>query len=311
MSKIPAFLILAFFAGVVSGASGFDAKTVRESQLLRDGFVPRRIDGSLIGPDSNDVWFFETSSDVNDYRAVVKAGGRLELLPSSALEKMIADAGARSTSTYRLRNARITKYKGRNFIFPDHFLPLSRAKKADPKTSEEPQQKNTESTETPPAQEREPEPALDDANDVLTIPPEVLEKLRASRKEMATGSRRTTDSNRVSTDEPLQPGEDGKLPQAKRYSRGVNSVFVDRTAFLIRQDDGRLVFATDALGRNARQQSLRLLPCEALELAELKRSAELERVRFKIAGIVTKYKGKDYLLLHKATQVYSYGNFGR
>ncbi len=304
MSKIPVFLILTFFAGVVSGASGFDAKSVRDTPLLRDGFVPRRIDGGLIGPDSNDVWFFETSSDVNDYRAVVKAGARLELLPSSALEKMIADAGPRSTVTYRLRNARITKYKGRNFIFPDHFLPLGQAKKADPKTSEEPQQKSTESTEKPPAQEREPEPAIDDANDVLKIPPEVLEKLRAGRKEMETGSRQIADSNRVSTDELQQP-------QAKRYSRGADSVFVDRTAFLVGRNDGRLVFATDALGRNVRRQSLRLLPCEALELAESKRSAELERVRFKIAGIVTKYKGKDYLLLQKATQVYSYGNFGR
>ena len=304
MSKIPVFLILTFFAGVVSGESGFDAKSVREAPLLRDGFVPRRIDGTLFGPDSNDVWFFETSSDVNDYRAVVKAGARLELLPSSALEKMITDAGTRSEATYRLRNARITKYKGRNFIFPDHFLPLGRAKKADPKTPEGPRQKSTESIKTSPAQKREAEPALDDANDVLKIPPEVLEKLRAGRKEMETGSRQIADSNRVSTDELQQP-------QAKRYSRGVNSVFVDRTAFLVGQDDGRLVFATDALGRNVHRKSLRLLPCEALELAELKRSVELERVRFKIAGIVTKYKGKDYLLLQKATQVYSYGNFGR
>lgn len=311
MSKIPVFLILTFFAGAVSEESEFDAKSVRQAPLLREGFVPRRIDGTLFGPDSNDVWFFETSSDVNDYRAVVKAGARFELLPSSALESMIADTRTRLEATYRLRNARITKYKGRNFIFPDHFLPLGRIKKADTKTSEGSQQKSTESIKRPPAQKREVEPALDDANDVLKIPPEVLEKLRSGRKEMETGSRQIADSNRISTDKTLQPGEDGQLPEPVRYSRGVNSVFVDRTAFLVGQDDSRLVFVTDALGRNVRRKSLRLLPCEALELAELKRSTELERVRFKIAGIVTKYKGKDYLLLQKATQVYSYGNFGR
>ncbi len=84
-----------------------------------------------------------------------------------------------------------------------------------------------------------------------------------------------------------------------------------RVEKLLGRDDGRLVFRLDALGRNVQQLSLRLLPCEVLELAELKRSAELEPVRFKIAGILTRYEGQDYLLLQKATQTYSHGNFGR
>jgi len=48
-----------------------------------------------------------------------------------------------------------------------------------------------------------------------------------------------------------------------------------------------------------------------LELTELKEAADPEKVRFKIAGIMTKYKGENYLLLEKATQTYSYGNFGK
>ena len=69
--------------------------------------------------------------------------------------------------------------------------------------------------------------------------------------------------------------------------------------------------ALDALGRNVSGVSLRLLPCETLELAELKRSIDFEPVRFRIAGILTKYESQDYLLLQKATQTYSHGNFGR
>ncbi|MHC4426431.1 MAG: hypothetical protein ACYSYV_10080 [Planctomycetota bacterium] len=311
MGKTLAILVLAFFVCAVSAASKFGAETAREAPLLREGFVLKGVDGKLVGPDSNDVWFFEFSSDVNDYRAVVKAGTRLELLPSSALEKMTADAEMRSAVTYRLWDGRVTKYKGRNFIFPNYFLPLSKAKKPESKTSQEPQQKQRESTETPPGQERKRGPALDDPNDVLAIPQEIMEKLKARRERIADSGQRIADSNRVPVDELQLTSEKGKFLNAKRYTQSADSILADRTAFLVGQGDGRLVFVPDALGRNVQQASLRLLPCQALELTEQKQSAEPEPARFKIAGIMTKYKGKDYLLLQRATQAYSHGNFGR
>jgi len=305
MCKIPAFLVLVFSVGIALGVSGFDTTITREPALLRDGFVLRGVDGKLSGPDSNGAWHFEITSDVNDYRAVVKAGTKLELLPSSALEKMIADAKMRGEVTYRLWNGRVTRYKGRNFIFATFFLPLSPARKP------EPQQEQIEPVEAPRAAEREIEPIARDPNDVLTIPPDLLEKLRARREEMATSMQSVVDSNRVSADDPDLAAEEQKQPEPEHYSRGADSVFVDRTAFLLDQNDGRIVFSLDALGRNVQQLSLHLLPCEVLELAEQKRSAELEPVRFKIAGILTKYEGQDYLLLQKATRTYSHGNFGR
>lgn len=304
MSKIPAFLVLAFSVSVALGTSGFDTTLTPEPPLLRDGFVLRGVDGKLSGPDANDAWHFEIASDVNDYRAVIEAGTKLELLPSSALEKMIADAQTRGEVTYRLWNGRVTRYKGRNFIFATFFLPLRPARKPEPRITAEPQQEQIESVEAPPVQKREIEPIVRDANDVLAIPLDVLEKLRARREEMATTARPIVDSNSISV-------EDEKQPEPEHYSRGADSVFVDRTAFLVGQSDGRLVFTLDALGRNIQHLSLRLLPCEVLELAERKRSAELERVRFKIAGILTKYEGQEYLLLQKATPTYSHGNFGR
>jgi hypothetical protein len=48
-----------------------------------------------------------------------------------------------------------------------------------------------------------------------------------------------------------------------------------------------------------------------LELAEQRQSAVPVPVRFKIAGIMTKYKGENYLLLQKATRIYSHQNFDR
>ena len=311
MSKIPGLLVLVFSVRVALGVSGFDTTLTPERPLLRDGFVLRGVDGKLSGPDSNDTWHFEISSDVNDYRAVVEAGTRLELLPSSALEKMIADAKMRRETTYRLWNGRVTRYKGRNFIFVTFFLPLSPIGKPEPKITAEPQQEQVGPVEAPPAAERKIEPIVPDPNDVLNIPPDVLEKLRARREKMATSVQPVVDSNRVSADDSNLAGEEQKQPAPERYNWGADSVFVDRTAMLVGQADGPLVFSLDAFGRNIQQLSLHLLPCEVLELAEQKRSIELEPVRFKIAGILTRYEGQDYLLLQKATPTYSHGNFGR
>jgi hypothetical protein len=71
------------------------------------------------------------------------------------------------------------------------------------------------------------------------------------------------------------------------------------------------VFVLDALGRDVEQISFQLLPCQTLQQAHSQQAGQPEPLRFKIAGIVTKYKGKHFLLLQRATPVYSYGNFAR
>ena len=304
-------MIPVFLAGAALGASAFDTTLIPEPPLLRDGFVLRGVDGRL-SPDSNDAWFFELAADVNDFRDVLKTGTKLQMLPSSTLETMIADGRMRSEMTFRLWIGRVTRYKGRNFIFPSFFLPVRQAKEPQPKLSEEPPgQTNEEAVETPPAQQRQREPIVQDPNDILTIPSDLLEKLRDTREIMAARERRMVDSNTVPTIEPNLPDDSRTQPQHERYAGGSDSVFVDRTGFLIGQGDGNFVFALDALGRNVGRVSLRLLPCEALELAELTKSADFEPVRFRIAGILTKYEDTDYLLLQKATPTYSHGNFGR
>ena len=126
------------------------------------------------------------------------------------------------------------------------------------------------------------------------MPREVMEKLRLKRSALSV----------------LRSAKDAEQ-STQNTTRSTNLVLVDRTALLVKQDDDRLVFVLDALGRNIQKLSLNLLPCAALELTELKQAAEPEPLRFKIAGIVTKYKGQDYLLLEKATRTYSHGNFGR
>ena len=75
--------------------------------------------------------------------------------------------------------------------------------------------------------------------------------------------------------------------------------------------NGGYVFEADALGRGVGKFAIKLLPCQKLEDAITQVRNESNPVRFNVAGILTKYKGEQYLLLQKATRMYSYGNFGR
>jgi hypothetical protein len=263
--------------------------------LLPDGLILRDIDGKLTGPDTNDEWFFEPDSDITDNQTIIKAGIKLRLLPSATLEKIIADANERSVKRYRL-NVRVTKYKGRNFLFPFYFLPISES------VRQQPQRPEQTIPETTTATKSGRDPNLNDANDILSIPPEVLEKVEAARAKIAQSGRRVSSSDEISADKQKSATEKLNPPV-------YDSALIDRAALLVEQKNGGFTFVLDAFGRNAPQVRFRLLPCEALELAELKQSAELEPMRFKIAGITTKYKGSNYLLLQKATRIYSQGNF--
>ena len=291
---------LAFFISVVPIVSGFRSVKPRQ-MLLRDGFALTGVDGKLAIHDSNednrefafDRWFFELDSDLSDGRGIVKAGASLELLPSSALERMIADANNRYGASYRL-GGRVTRYRGKNFIFPAYFLPLTKTKKPQLSTSQKSPQQESRLT-------------INEPNDVLTIPKELIEKL-PDRKKRIDHRKREEHSEEIRT-KPAELGGERKSGPKQDF------ILVDRTALFRDMGQGAkstwrgVSFVLDAVGRTEAKISLRLLPCQALEQAQHEQSAEPDTLRFKIAGIVTKYKGKHYLLLQRATRVYSHGNF--
>ncbi|UCF44333.1 MAG: hypothetical protein JSV99_05305 [Planctomycetota bacterium] len=220
---------------------------------------------------SENKWSFELDSDITDDTAILKTGTSLQLLPSVTLEKLAADTKERSSTNYRLW-ARVTKYKDENFIFPIYFLPLSKVELPQPPKPEEPQQQQSKLT-------------INEPNDRLAIPEEIIAKL-STRKILRTEQLRP----------PLELKQD--------------SIIADRTGFL--RDSGRdASFVLDALGRNVQQLSFKLLPCQVLELAQQKQAAAPDPIRFKIAAIVTKYKDHNYLLLQRATRIYSHQNFPR
>jgi len=282
MSKNLAILILTLFISIAGLGAGTSGK-----YILRDGFVLAGVDGNLTGKD--DRWFFEFDSDVSGDRGVVKAGAVIELLPSAALEKMTIDVEERLDVSYRLWGG-VTKYKGRNFIFVTYFLPLSKVSKAQLQQPQGPQRQDAGII-------------INEPNDTLTVPPEILTKLKHKKIGRTAEPRKR-----------LELKQDFILADRTGFvSPCVMRPFgfaQDKDAYCTKEAT-QYEFALDALGRNVQQTSLRLLPCQALEQVSGEQSDELEPLRFKIAGIVTKYKGENHLLLQKATRVYSYGNFGR
>jgi len=263
------FIILTLAAVLISVFADATATAhPKKPRPLTDGFVLAGVDGELTGSDSNDKWFFKLDSDVSDDKGgAAEAGTKLQLMPSATLEKMLANTKERSNTTYRLW-ARVTNYKGKNFLFPIHFLAISKI----------------ESPQPQPIQQQEIHSAINDPNDALTIPPELLEKLQTR-----------------------------KIVRVEQLRKGVelkqDSILADRTAFIIGADDD-VVLTLDALGRNIQGVSIHLLPCRTLEMAQLAQANELDPVRFKVAGILTQYKGRYYLLLQRAIRTYSHGNFG-
>lgn len=284
MAGKEAILILTCFAVAAPIATASGTRITRGA-LLRDGFVLAGVEGTLTAEDSNgfsgdcpDRWFFELASDVNGLQAQIKAGAKLEVMASARLEAMAADVNEHPTASYRVRGI-VTKYRDRNFLFPRSFLRLEKA-------SQMLQSENELQKE---------EPAVDEPNDVLAVPQEVKEKLKAG----------------IIVREPVATERLRKEPLTKQ-----DSVLLDKVGLI---EDAKcdvpyvkLVFTFDALGRNVQPASagLRLLPCEALQRAEEQHSAQFEPLRFKISGIATEYQGKRYLLLLKAVPVYSCGNFG-
>ena len=262
MKKNSVILILIFFTAVAFGARV-------DKHLLRDGFAVSGVDGKLIASDSNDKWLFKIDSELRDDKAVIAAGTAIELIPSSSLEKMLAYADKHPKGTYKIWG-QLTRYQDENFIFSIYFLPVAAA----------PVHQANQQTK------QKIEPVINDANDPLPLPEEILRKIK-KRKIIRTV----------------------ELPKLSKFKQ--DSVLADRTGFIVKQSNGSFAFTPDALGRRLQWVSIKLLPCQILERAVKKQADQLEQVRFKVAGILTKYKNNYYLLLQRAGTTYSHGNFGR
>ena len=255
-------------------------KSAKKVLLLRDGFYIEGAEGTVKQASNKDIWLFCPDENITDGKAALKAGREIELLPSSTLEKITANIDAETGSIGVRLWAQVTKYKDKNFLFAGYFIPMSPIEevKTDTVTDDEKDQ------EPDAAQTDQTEPADQKPTNSI-IPDDVMAILKP---------RRTVDFGRVK-----------ETPDIKS-----DTVLVGRAGYLNIQEDIK-VFQIDGFGRNTENLSFPLLPCEVLELTEMKMARSPSRQRYQIAGIVTKYKGRLYLLPQKAARTYSHGNFAR
>jgi len=293
------FALLLVTAGASFGAQPAARKLLPETAVLD------RVDGRLLHVDANDTWLFELTMEAKTPEYRLAAGTRFVLLPSATLGRLVADVNDRVAPRYRL-TARVTLYRGKNYLFPTYYLPLSKFK--GDKSPEDEGQKTEAGKPNPQSEIRNPKSNEPE----LVIPPEVLERLKKQR--------------------PLRGPRRGAEAQGKPAPESSEQVLVDCVG---RVENGRVgyahqatgnerttngghsppynswVFVPYALGWNVSDVRYALLPCTALEEALRRQRGALDSIRFNVAGLVTEFQGKKYLLLQRAIVVYNYGNFGR
>lgn len=253
---------------------------------LADATLLNGVDGKLVHADANDAWWFEFTAPVKSDKYEIPAGTRMMLLPSGTLERVIVDVNDRYAPLYRL-SAQVTRYQGINFLLATYFLPLSKFKGDE--TAGDRESKPGDNVVSPPV---DPD---------LGIPPEIVERLKNARP-VHGPLRKPDESNRVSK------------PVARDY---LGRMLVNQAGLIQASDrrpeagGGYGYFVPYALGWSVSDARYELLPCAALEEARRLQSASIETIRFNVAGLVTQFGGRQYLLLQRATPVYNYGNFGR
>jgi hypothetical protein len=287
------FLVFLIDAGYATCAFGVDEGRQRP---LRDGLLLKGVDGELITKDSNDIWFFAPDKDMADGHGRILAKTAIKLLPSATLQMIIADANERADKHYRLWG-RITRYKACNFIFPMYFLPLT-------KTQQSQHEKSVETTSINTVEEpnRDESGRAVESDEQLDIPKEILDKLSdktyLKREQVNNDARSKRWEKQDTKHEPRATGHESR-----------DFILVDRVGFISKSNKW-FVFTNDAFGCGVPETPFRLLPCQVLEFAELRQSVQPDPIRFKVAGIVTEFNGKKYLLLQRAIRTYSHGNFG-
>lgn len=273
--KIYLTIMLAYLAvcGISIGQETDEA--VEESPppvLLREGFVYKGVSGLITFDEDSDKWSFAADSDVNDTRKTITAGTKIELLKTGTLEQL-ADYAEKNEPPLAVRLwAKVTRYEDRNYLFAVYFITMSG------KVSDESVDKATEP-------ESQVEEVAGDPNESSIIPANIMRMLKPKRVVSLSKMREVIQTEG-------------------------NVVLVGRTGFVTVRN-GVKTFEIDALGRKINGASFGLLPCEALQRTEYTMSGSLSRQRYRVAGEVTRYKGKYYILLQRAVRTYSHGNFVR
>jgi hypothetical protein len=244
--------------------------------LLPEGLEFRQVEGTARLHERTRAWRFVTAKTLTEKKLTVPEGTELTILPGSALDKVIAYAAQASTVSLRI-DAVITQYRKTNFLFLFDAAPLTAAAPAPaPVQPAEPPKEETANIIR----------MASDPNESSVIPPEILQRML-----------------------PKQRTDFARMEEAARQTEFVgDTMIVSRTGRFLRRQAGS-EFVLDGFGRGISGRSFALLPCKTLEQVEKQISQSLGPIRYRVSGVVTTFRGKQFLLLQGAVRTYTHGNF--
>lgn len=250
------------------------ANQTESEKPIRQGFPFSAKQGTLIYDAPNDISFFTFDDEFDGLTASIPAGEQIQVLPCATLEKMVGILKDESAD-FKIWGT-FSKFEDKNYIYPVYFIPLTKI--------DDVQEKSVEDVNEP----NEPDQILMDEENIDedVIPEDIMEKLKPKR---------------IITTEQITQTLDARK----------DAVLVNRTGYIKEPSNGSYILTLDNLGRKVQKTKFTILPSAQLErsLAFLKKDPH--RVRFKFAGIITRYKDENYILLQKAIPSYSHRNFAR
>jgi hypothetical protein len=293
--------------------------------LLRDGFAfPRYgVEGLITKSRIDNKWFFSPYTNISDTRHTILAGMSVELLPSSTLEKIIAEINSdpKHSSTLEIKlwgmvtkycnvsSSRETLYSDklsknnifhRNFIFPLNFISIISTNESAADAAVEPKADKTEVQEPDDPTSIIPKKA----RDMSKKPPKIIEEIVLDKSN--TGS--IIPKEVTKEFKPIRIENLAKWK--KKITVEMDTSLTNRIGF-ITQGDRYKIFNIDAVGLAVDGATFKLLECETLQRTEQSIIEAVGRKRYKVSGTVTKFKGEYYLLLQRSVKTYNHGNFSR
>lgn len=267
---------------LVLAITGLTLQAAEEPLLLREGLEFRQVEGTARINERTKAWRFVIHKTLKDGDITIPTGTELTILPSSALDKIMAYAGKEDFVSVRI-DAFVTRYHRNNFLFIFDATPL---KKTAPDQNPAAQGQSAEKSSKPPQEEKTNVIKMADPNQTSVIPPEILRRMKPQQKTDFARMQETAEEMNITED----------------------SMIVNRTGQFYKRDSA-YVFVLDGFGRNISGRSFTLLPCQTLEQTENQLQRAFGRRRYRVSGIVTTFRGKPFLLLAGAVRTYTHGNF--
>lgn len=310
-------------AGPRSGGHG--VRDDAQRKLLQDGFRISGYRAKLVRLPKNTRWFLmfdapETADQVNDplqdsqAESLDPLGVPIEILPGRHLTAMTEVTGNKVDTSVTFRVwGRFTTYRRRNFVLPTLVATLSYFGEQAGEKDDEPRTLSV--GRRPDSRTKIAVPGSANQGNDLGLSNEVREALLAIPRTTPLAVR--SDLEEAQDDEATQRrgGETVRREKPKKFSVAGEKVLrdgdmiVDRIGRMIYDgEDNRWLFVFEADGVSLNEAPVVLHRSRLLEVMEKKVTQSSQRLRFRVSGEITTFRGETYMLLHKVLLVYDSGN---